>query len=160
LLYSHKIRTMRAMVSSQDSSLSSVTSTSAQWFSRAEKVTPCGLNSSVRAFGSVGGQACVIASALGSQLTVVDGSTFVDLVDSYGLMIHGNAHPDIVQAVQDSARDGLSFGAPTVGETLLVEEIISRTAAEKVRLVNSGTEATMSAVRLARGFTGRAKVLK
>src|SRR5699024_1462624 len=159
LLYSHKIRTMRAMVSSPDSSLSSATSTSAQWFARADKVTPGGVNSPVRAYVSVGGQARVIASSLVSKLTDVDGNTFVDLVGSYGPMIHGNAHPDIVQAVQDSARDGLSFGAPTVGETLLVEEIISRTAAEKVRLVNSGTEATMSAVRLARGFTGRARVV-
>lgn len=151
---------MRAMASSPDSLNSSQTSTSAQWFSRATKVTPGGVNSPVRAFGSVGGQARVIASAKGSQLTDVDGNTFVDLVGSYGPMIHGNAHPDIVKTVQEVAQDGLSFGAPTIGETLLAEEIISRTAAEKVRLVNSGTEATMSAVRLARGFTGRAKVLK
>ena len=116
------------MASSPDSLNSSDTSTSAQWFSRASKVTPGGVNSPVRAFGSVGGQARVIASAQGSQLVDVDGNTFVDLVGSYGPMIHGNAHPDIVKAVQDVAVDGLSFGAPTIGETLLAEEIISRTA--------------------------------
>src|SRR5699024_789757 len=107
---------MRAMVSSPDSSLSSATSTSAQWFARAEKVPPGGVNSPVRAFGSVGGQARVIASAQGSKLTDVDGNTFVDLVGSYGPMIHGNAHPDIVQAVQDNERDGLRFDAPTVSK--------------------------------------------
>lgn len=114
----------------------------------------------VRAFGSVGGQARVIARGEASRLWDVDGNEYVDLVSSYGPMIHGNAHPAIVEAVQKAAVDGLSFGAPTEAETLLAERIVERTAVEQVRLVNSGTEATMSAVRLARGYTGRAKVLK
>lgn len=135
-------------------------SQSAQWFERASKVTPGGVNSPVRAFGSVGGQARVIARGEASRLWDIDGNEYVDLVSSYGPMIHGNAHPAIVEAVQKAAVDGLSFGAPTEAETLLAERIVERTAVEQVRLVNSGTEATMSAVRLARGYTGRAKVLK
>lgn len=136
------------------------TDLSAQWFDRATHVTPGGVNSPVRAFGSVGGQARVMARGKGSRLWDVDGNEYVDLVGSYGPMIHGNAHPRIVEAVQKAAVDGLSFGAPTVNETLLAEAIAERTAVDKVRLVNSGTEATMTAVRLARGFTGRAKILK
>ena len=131
------------------------TSQSQQWFERSSKVIPGGVNSPVRAFGSVGGQARVIERGAGSRLWDVDGNEYVDLVSSYGPMIHGNAHPAIVEAVQKAATDGLSFGAPTEGETLLAEHIVKRTAVEQVRLVNSGTEATMSAVRLARGFTGR-----
>ena len=135
-------------------------SQSQQWFERSSQVIPGGVNSPVRAYGSVGGQARVIARGKGSRLWDVDGNEYVDLVSSYGPMIHGNAHPEIVEAVQKAAVDGLSFGAPTEGEALLAEAIVERTAAEKVRMVNSGTEATMSAVRLARGFTGRSKVLK
>ncbi|WP_284852456.1 glutamate-1-semialdehyde 2,1-aminomutase [Corynebacterium rhinophilum] len=136
------------------------TSQSQQWFERSSKVIPGGVNSPVRAFGSVGGQARVIERGEGSRLWDVDGNEYVDLVSSYGPMIHGNAHPEIVEAVQRAATGGLSFGTPTEGEALLAEEIVKRTAADKVRMVNSGTEATMSAVRLARGYTGRAKVLK
>jgi len=136
------------------------TSQSQQWFERSSKVIPGGVNSPVRAFGSVGGQARVIERGAGSRLWDVDGNEYVDLVSSYGPMIHGNAHPEIVEAVQQAATGGLSFGTPTEGEALLAEEIVKRTAADKVRMVNSGTEATMSAVRLARGYTGRAKVLK
>lgn len=136
------------------------TSQSQQWFERSSKVIPGGVNSPVRAFGSVGGQARVIERGEGSRLWDVDGNEYVDLVSSYGPMIHGNAHPEIVEAVQQAATGGLSFGTPTEGEALLAEEIVKRTAADKVRMVNSGTEATMSAVRLARGYTGRAKVLK
>ncbi len=121
-------------------------SQSAQWFECASKVTPGGVNSPVRAFGSVGGQARVIARGEASRLWDVDGNEYVDLVSSYGPMIHGNAHPAIVEAVQKAAVDGLSFGAPTEAETLLAERIVERTAVEQVRLVNSGTEATMSAV--------------
>ena len=121
---------------------------------------PGGVNSPVRAFGSVGGQARVIERGAGSRLWDADGNEYVDLVSSYGPMIHGNAHPEIVEAVQQAAAGGLSFGSPTEGETLLAEAIVARTAADKVRMVNSGTEATMSAVRLARGYTGRTKVLK
>ncbi|MDK8476844.1 MULTISPECIES: glutamate-1-semialdehyde 2,1-aminomutase [unclassified Corynebacterium] len=136
------------------------TSQSQQWFERSSKVIPGGVNSPVRAFGSVGGQARVIERGEGSRLWDVDGNEYVDLVSSYGPMIHGNAHPEIVEVVQRAATGGLSFGTPTEGEALLAEEIVKRTAADKVRMVNSGTEATMSAVRLARGYTGRAKVLK
>lgn len=136
------------------------TSQSQQWFERSSKLIPGGVNSPVRAFNSVGGQARVIERGEGSRLWDVDGNEYVDLVSSYGPMIHGNAHPEIVEAVRQAARGGLSFGAPTEGEALLAEEIVKRTAADKVRMVNSGTEATMSAVRLARGYTGRAKVLK
>lgn len=141
-------------------SVMSNTSQSQQWFERSSKSIPGGVNSPVRAFGSVGGSPLVIARGKGSRLWDVDGNEYVDLVSSYGPMIHGNAHPEIVEAVQKAAVDGLSFGAPTLAEDLLAEHIIERTAVEKVRLVNSGTEATMTAVRLARGFTGRAKVLK
>lgn len=136
------------------------TQKSHELFQRAQSVTPGGVNSPVRAFGSVGGQARFIASAQGSTLTDVDGNTYVDLVNSWGPMIHGNSHPDILAAVEIAARRGLSFGAPTEGEIELAQAIIDRTSVEEVRLVNSGTEATMSAVRLARGFTGRAKIVK
>ena len=128
--------------------------------SSAVQVTPGGVNSPVRAFGSVGGVAPFIASAAGSRLTDIDGNDYVDLVCSWGPMLHGNAHPEVVAAVQEAASKGLSFGAPTLAETRLAQEIIDRTSVEKVRLVNSGTEATMSAVRLARGYTGRDKILK
>ncbi|AKK10279.1 glutamate-1-semialdehyde 2,1-aminomutase [Corynebacterium uterequi] len=136
------------------------TSRSAELLARAQAVTPGGVNSPVRAFGSVGGQTRFIASARGSRLVDVDGNEYVDLVNSWGPMLMGNAREDVVAAVTAAASQGLSFGAPTEGEIELAEEIISRTSVEQVRLVNSGTEATMSAVRLARGFTGRAKVLK
>lgn len=143
-----------------DPQTSAHTQRSAEWFERAQRSTPGGVNSPVRAFGSVGGQTRFIKEAKGSQLIDVDGNTYVDLICSWGPMLHGNAHPEIVAAAQEAATHGLSFGAPTTGEVELAEEIISRTSVEEVRLVNSGTEATMSAVRLARGFTGRPKVLK
>ncbi|WP_137725246.1 glutamate-1-semialdehyde 2,1-aminomutase [Prescottella subtropica] len=134
---------------------------SAQLFARASEVIPGGVNSPVRAFGSVGGAPRFIASASGCTLTDVDGNDYVDLVCSWGPMILGHAHPAVVEAVQQAATGGLSFGAPTEGEITLAEEIVSRVApVEQVRLVNSGTEATMSAVRLARGFTGRSKIVK
>ncbi|MCL2535739.1 MAG: aminotransferase class III-fold pyridoxal phosphate-dependent enzyme, partial [Nocardiaceae bacterium] len=134
---------------------------SAQLFDRASKVIPGGVNSPVRAFGSVGGAPRFIEKASGYTLTDVDGNDYVDLVCSWGPMILGHAHPAVVEAVQKAATTGLSFGAPTEGEIALAEEIVSRVApVEQVRLVNSGTEATMSAVRLARGFTGRSKIIK
>ncbi|WKD56790.1 Glutamate-1-semialdehyde 2,1-aminomutase 2 [Corynebacterium capitovis DSM 44611] len=136
------------------------TARSAALFDRARRVIPGGVNSPVRAFASVGGQARFIARAKGSTLYDVDGNAYVDLVNSWGPMIHGNAHPEIAAAVEKATAQGLSFGAPTEGEVELAELIIERTSVEEVRLVNSGTEATMSAVRLARGYTGRAKVLK
>lgn len=122
---------------------------------------PGGVNSPVRAFAAVGGTPRFIAEAQGCWLTDADGSRYVDLVCSWGPMILGHAHPAVVEAVRAAVGTGLSFGAPTRGETELVTEIIARVpAVDKVRLVNSGTEATMSALRLARGFTGRAKVIK
>lgn len=130
-------------------------------FTRASKVTPGGVNSPVRAFGSVGGTPRFIASGSGYTLTDVDGKSYVDLVCSWGPLILGHAHPAVVEAVRTTASSGLSFGAPTAGEVELAEEIVARIApVEQVRLVNSGTEATMSAVRLARGFTGRTKIIK
>ncbi len=134
---------------------------SARLFADACAVIPGGVNSPVRAFNSVGGTPRYITSARGCRLTDADGNTFVDLVCSWGPMILGHAHPAVVEAVQRAAADGLSFGAPTPGETELAAEIIARVKpVQRVRLVNSGTEATMSAVRLARGFTGRSKVIK
>lgn len=127
---------------------------------RAQHVIPGGVNSPVRAFGSVGGQARFIAKAHGSKLYDVDGNQYVDLVNSWGPMLLGNAHPEILAAVTEAMVDGLSFGAPTEAEIDLAEMIVDRTSVAKVRMVNSGTEATMSAVRLARGFTGRPKILK
>ncbi|WP_241249949.1 glutamate-1-semialdehyde 2,1-aminomutase [Rhodococcus sp. X156] len=130
-------------------------------FARASDVTPGGVNSPVRAFTGVGGTPRFIASAAGPWLTDVDGARYVDLICSWGPMILGHAHPAVVEAVQRTATQGLSFGAPTEGEVELAEEIVRRVEpVEQVRLVNSGTEATMSAVRLARGFTGRSVIVK
>ena len=134
---------------------------SAKLFDEAAKVIPGGVNSPVRAFSAVGGTPRYITSARGCWLTDADANRYVDLVCSWGPMILGHAHPAVVEAVTRTAADGLSFGAPTPGETDLAAEIVARVApVEMVRLVNSGTEATMSAVRLARGFTGRAKIVK
>ena len=115
----------------------------------------------MRAFSAVGGTPRFITEAHGCWLTDADGNRYVDLVCSWGPMILGHAHPAVVEAVAKAAAAGLSFGAPTPAETELAAEIIGRVApVERIRLVNSGTEATMSAVRLARGFTGRAKIVK
>ena len=134
---------------------------SAKLFAEACAVIPGGVNSPVRAFNSVGGTPRFITSARGCWLTDADGNRYVDLICSWGPMILGHAHPAVVEAVTRTAADGLSFGAPTPGETELAAEIISRVApVQRVRLVNSGTEATMSAVRLARGFTERSKIVK
>ncbi|HHU66797.1 MAG TPA: glutamate-1-semialdehyde 2,1-aminomutase [Corynebacterium sp.] len=149
------------MVAMTLSSLTSArTQKSAQLHERARTLIPGGVNSPVRAFGSVGGQARFIDSAHGSTLVDVDGNEYVDLVCSWGPMINGNAHPEITDAVVQATAKGLSFGAPTEAEMQLAQMIIDRTSVEEVRLVNSGTEATMSAVRLARGFTGRSKIIK
>lgn len=133
---------------------------SQEWFDKANQFTPGGVNSPVRAFGSVGGTPRFIASGEGSRIKDIDGNEYIDLVNSWGPMLMGHAHPDVVAAVQMTAARGLSFGAPTTGEVELAEMIVARTSVDEVRLVNSGTEATMSAVRLARGFTGRFKILK
>ncbi|OZM74764.1 glutamate-1-semialdehyde-2,1-aminomutase [Amycolatopsis antarctica] len=131
------------------------------WFARAAKATPGGVNSPVRAFNSVGGDPRFMVRGEGAYLTDVDGNRYVDLVSSWGPMILGHAHPQVVAAVREAASSGLSFGTPTTGEVELAEEIIGRVEpVEQVRLVNSGTEATMSAIRLARGFTERTKIVK
>ncbi|MGH3382774.1 MAG: glutamate-1-semialdehyde 2,1-aminomutase [Actinoallomurus sp.] len=129
-------------------------------FERAGAVVPGGVNSPVRAFGAVGGTPRFIASARGPYLTDADGNEYVDLICSWGPMILGHAHPAVVEAVQRAAARGTSYGTPTEGEVELAEEIVARTPVEQVRLVSSGTEATMSAIRLARGFTGRPKIVK
>jgi glutamate-1-semialdehyde 2,1-aminomutase len=133
---------------------------SARLFDRAREVVPGGVNSPVRAFGAVGGNPVFMASGSGPYLTDVDGHRYVDLVCSWGPMILGHASPPVVEAVRDAALRGTSFGTATENEVLLAEELVSRTPVDQVRLVSSGTEATMSALRLARGFTGRQLVVK
>ncbi|MGW3244967.1 glutamate-1-semialdehyde 2,1-aminomutase [Streptomyces sp. NPDC001070] len=130
-------------------------------FDRAAAVTPGGVNSPVRAFRAVGGTPRFMVSGAGPYLKDADGREYVDLVCSWGPMILGHAHPEVIAAVQAAVARGTSFGTPGEGEVELAEEIVARvTPVEQVRLVSSGTEATMSAIRLARGFTGRAKVIK
>jgi glutamate-1-semialdehyde 2,1-aminomutase len=129
-------------------------------FARASAVTPGGVNSPVRAFRAVGGTPRFIRSAQGAWLTDVDGREYVDLVGSWGPMLLGHAHPEVMAAVTDALGRGTSYGAPTEAEVDLAEEIVGRTPIERVRFVSSGTEATMSAIRLARGFTGRDLVVK
>jgi len=133
---------------------------SEELFARALEVTPGGVNSPVRAFGSVGGVPRFMVRGAGPYLTDVDGREYVDLVCSWGPMILGHACPPVLAAVAAALADGTSFGAVTPGEVELAEEIVARAPVQQVRLVNSGTEATMSAVRLARGFTGRSLVVK
>jgi glutamate-1-semialdehyde 2,1-aminomutase len=137
-----------------------VTDRSAELFSRALEVTPGGVNSPVRAFGPVGGVPRFIERGAGPYLTDIDGREYVDLVCSWGPMILGHAHPSVVAAVSAALERGTSFGAATPGEVGLAAEIVRRAPVEQVRLVNSGTEATMSALRLARGYTGRSLVVK
>src|SRR5262249_41626269 len=128
-------------------------------FRRALGVIPGGVNSPVRAFRAVGGTPRFMVRGAGPVLYDADGREDVDLVCSWGPMILGHAHPDVLGAVTAAAAAGFSFGTPTEREVLLAEEIIARVdAVQQVRLVSSGTEATMSALRLARGFTGRARV--
>lgn len=130
-------------------------------FARAQKVIPGGVNSPARAFGAVGGCPLFIERAEGPYLYDVDGNRYIDYVLSWGPLILGHAPPDVVRAVQEAAARGTSYGAPTEAETILAELIIEAVPSiEKVRLVNSGTEATLSAIRLARGFTGRDLVVK
>ncbi|GID95598.1 glutamate-1-semialdehyde 2,1-aminomutase [Amorphoplanes digitatis] len=129
-------------------------------FDRAKAIVPGGVNSPVRAFQAVGGTPRFMALGEGPWMVDADGRRYVDLVCSWGPLIHGHAHPEIVAAVQAAAARGTSFGTPTEGEVELAEEIVRRTPVEQVRLVSSGTEATMTAIRLARGFTGRSKIVK
>lgn len=135
--------------------------TSEDLFARARRVTPGGVNSPVRAFGAVGGTPRFMAAGQGPYITDVDGNRYVDLVCSWGPMILGHRHPAVVEAIERALAQGTSYGTATPGEVELAEEIVSRVApVERVRLVSSGTEATMSALRLARGFTGRSTVVK
>jgi glutamate-1-semialdehyde 2,1-aminomutase len=130
-------------------------------FARAKNVIPGGVNSPVRAFRSVGGTPVFISSAHGCSLVDLDGNAYIDYVMSWGPLILGHAHPDVVAAIVAAAEFGTSYGAPTEAESEMAELVISMVpSVEKVRFCCSGTEATMSALRLARGFTGRAKVLK
>jgi len=134
---------------------------SAQWMERARRVTPGGVSSPVRAFRSVGGQPRVLVRGEGPYVIDADGRRYVDLVCSWGPMLLGHSHPEVVAAVAAVAAAGTSFGAPSPPEIELAEAIVARVEhVEQVRLVSSGTEATMSAVRLARGFTGRSLVVK
>ncbi|UTH75757.1 glutamate-1-semialdehyde 2,1-aminomutase [Chromobacterium sp. IIBBL 290-4] len=130
-------------------------------FERGKKVIPGGVNSPVRAFGQVGGTPRFVARAEGAYFWDADGKQYLDYVGSWGPAIVGHAHPEVVKAVQDAAVGGLSFGAPTEGEVVIAEEICKLLpSVEQVRLVSSGTEATMTAIRLARGFTGRDLIVK
>ena len=130
-------------------------------FARAQQSTPGGVNSPVRAFRSVGGTPRFITRAEGPYFWDADGKRYIDYIGSWGPAIVGHAHPQVVKAVQDAAANGLSFGAPTEGEIEIAEELCRLVPSlEQVRLVSSGTEATMSALRLARGATGRDKIVK
>ncbi len=130
-------------------------------FDRARRVIPGGVNSPVRSFRSVGGHPYFVVRGEGAYVWDADGNRLLDFVQSYGASILGHAHPAVVAAVCEAARRGTTFGAPTEGEVLLAEAICSRVpGCEQVRLVSSGTEAAMSAVRVARGFTGRDRIVK
>ena len=130
-------------------------------FEAAQQYIPGGVNSPVRAFRGVGGTPVFIDRAEGAYLYDPSGKRYIDYVGSWGPMILGHAHPQVVQAVQTAASKGLSYGAPTAIETQMAEKICElMPAIELVRMVNSGTEATMTAIRLARGYTGRDKIIK
>jgi glutamate-1-semialdehyde 2,1-aminomutase len=134
---------------------------SSELFARARTLIPGGVNSPVRAFQAVGGDPLFVASAAGARLRDADGREFLDYVGSWGPLILGHAHPAVVEAVTTAARQGTSYGAPCEAEVELAARVVRLVPGiEKVRFVSSGTEATMSALRLARGFTGRRKILK
>lgn len=138
-----------------------MTSRNETLFERAQRTIPGGVNSPVRAFRSVGGTPRFFVSGKGPRVTDADGKTYLDYVGSWGPLILGHAHPDVVRAVQEAAVNGLSFGAPTEHEIELAELLVSRLPSmDMVRLTSSGTEATMSAIRLARGATGRDAIIK
>ena len=135
--------------------------TNRQLFRDAQSLIPGGVNSPVRAFQAVGGDPYFVVRGEGAHVYDAEGRKYIDLVQSYGAVIAGHAHPQVTEAIQKAAALGTSFGAPTPGEIFLAEEIVSRVPGiEQLRLVNSGTEATMSAIRLARGHTGRNRVIK
>ncbi|MDQ3606490.1 MAG: glutamate-1-semialdehyde 2,1-aminomutase, partial [Gemmatimonadota bacterium] len=134
---------------------------SGEWFRRAGEVIPGGVNSPVRAFRGVGGEPFFVERAAGARLWDADGNEYLDYVLSWGPLIFGHAHPAVVQAIRDASELGTSYGAPTAREVELAEAVRGFfPSMELLRFVNSGTEATMSAVRLARGFTGRDLLLK
>jgi glutamate-1-semialdehyde 2,1-aminomutase len=138
-----------------------LTGSNQSWFERAQNVIPGGVDSPVRSFRSVGGTPYTVVSGSGAYVEDVEGTRYLDYVQSYGASLLGHAHPDVVAALQVAAAKGTTFGAPTPGEVELAELIAARVSGlEQVRLVSSGTEAVMSAVRLARGATGRDKILK
>tara|TARA_B100000927_G_scaffold159093_1_gene128171 strand:+ start:623 stop:1906 length:1284 start_codon:yes stop_codon:yes gene_type:complete len=139
----------------------SKTTKSKSLFNKAKSVMPGGVNSPVRAFGNVNGSPIFIKSASGAYLHDVDGNDYVDFIGSWGPMILGHSNPKIIKAIKDQADLGTSYGAPTEAETSIGELIRTvMPSIEKIRMVNSGTEATMSCIRLARGFTGRNKIIK
>ena len=142
--------------------MASLTDTrSAECYRRASKVLPGGVNSPVRAMHAIGREPIFIERAAGAELVDVDGNRYVDYVCSWGPLIHGHAHPEVLAAVQAAAERGTSFGAPTVGEIELAEEVVRRVlAVDMLRMTSSGTEATMTALRIARAATGRDRVLK
>jgi glutamate-1-semialdehyde 2,1-aminomutase len=129
-------------------------------FDRAREIVAGGVNSPVRAFRAVGGTPRFMVRGEGPYLWDADGRRYVDLVSSWGPLVLGHAHPAVVEAISAAAAKGTSFGTPTPAEVDLAAELVARTPVDQVRLVNSGTEATMSAIRLARGFTGRTKIVK
>ena len=140
---------------------SEATGSNADWFARARRVIPGGVDSPVRSFSSVGGTPYTVVSGEGPYVTDAEGTRYIDLVQSYGAVLLGHAHPVVTEAVAAAAARGTTFGAPTEGEVLLAEAICRRVpGCKQVRLVSSGTEAAMSAVRLARGATGRDRVVK
>ncbi|MEM7282717.1 MAG: aminotransferase class III-fold pyridoxal phosphate-dependent enzyme, partial [Pseudomonadota bacterium] len=131
------------------------------FFEKAKQLIPGGVNSPVRAFAAVGGDPVFIERAEGAYLFSVDGKKYIDYIGSWGPAILGHADPDVLKAVRETISKGLSFGAPSPLETTLAEKVSQlMPSIEQVRMVSSGTEATMSAIRLARGFTGRDKIVK
>ncbi|HYA67490.1 MAG TPA: glutamate-1-semialdehyde 2,1-aminomutase, partial [Acidimicrobiales bacterium] len=131
------------------------------WFARARRVIPGGVDSPVRSFAAVGGTPYTVARGDGAYVWDVEGRRYIDLVQSYGAVLLGHAHPVVTDAIVAAARLGTTFGAPTPGEVLLAEKIVSSVpGCEQVRMVSSGTEAAMSALRVARGFTGRDRIVK
>src|SRR5215470_14541585 len=136
-------------------------SRSEQFFNRAQKVIPGGVNSPVRAFRAVGGKPLFIERGDGSHIWDVDGKEYIDYIGSWGPLIFGHRPPEVLKALSDVLEVGTSFGAPTEREVEIAELIVKMVpSVEKIRLVNSGTEATLSAIRLARGFTGRNRIIK
>jgi glutamate-1-semialdehyde 2,1-aminomutase len=138
-----------------------LTNLNQSWFDRALRVIPGGVDSPVRSFRSVGGTPYTVVRGRGAYVEDVEGTRYLDYVQSYGASLLGHAHPDVVEVLRHAVGEGTTFGAPTPGEVLLAEAITSRVPGlEQIRLVSSGTEAVMSAVRLARGATGRDKIVK